>query len=107
MDRYIPFILIPFMTWGVWKYLKKKNELSPLKIRTFYIGIIFFFLTELVRSFYRPYIYEHKIQDFYFADTIGNSFGTITAIFMILTLSGSGTKSDWKSGDYSFRINWI
>ena len=52
-------------------------------------------ITELGRSFYRPYIYANKIDDYFIADTIGNSFGTVTAIFMILTLSGNGTSKDW------------
>ena len=52
-------------------------------------------VTELGRSFYRPYIYANKIDDYFIADTIGNSFGTMTAIFIILTLSGKGTKKDW------------
>lgn len=30
------------------------------------------------------------------ADTIGNSFGTITAIFMILTMAGRGSHWDWR-----------
>jgi len=95
MDNYIPFILIPFIYWGVLYYLKKKDNLTPLKKITLFIGIAAFSITELGRSFYRPYIYANKIDDYFIADTIGNSFGTITAIFMILTLSGKGTKKDW------------
>jgi hypothetical protein len=96
MDKYIPFILLPIIGWGVWRHLQKKNDLTPLKKRTFTLAVVFWSLTELVRSFYRPYIYENKINDYFFADTVGNSFGTITAIFMILTLAGSGTSKDWK-----------
>ncbi|HQU73644.1 MAG: hypothetical protein KDI06_09720 [Calditrichaeota bacterium] len=96
MDNYVPFVLIPFICWGVLHYLKKKNRLSSLTKRMLFIGITAFFITELGRSFYRPYIYKNAIQDFHIADTIGNSFGTITAIFMILTLSGKGTKADWR-----------
>lgn len=96
MDNYIPFILIPIIYWGVLNYLKKKKDLTFLKKRTLIIAITAFSITELGRSFYRPYIYEKNIYDYHFADTIGNSFGTITAIFMILTLSGKGNKSDWK-----------
>jgi len=95
MDNYIPFILIPFICCGVLHYLKKNNNLTSLNKRTLLIAITAFFITELGRSFYRPYIYENKIEDFLIADTIGNSFGTMTAIFMILTLSGKGTKKDW------------
>lgn len=96
MENYIPFVLIPFIGWGVWRFLKKKNDLTPLKKRTFAWGIVAFFLTEMARSFYRPYIYAHDIEDYYVADTIGNSLGTVTAIFMVLTLAGSGTPRDWK-----------
>jgi hypothetical protein len=95
MDNYIPFILIPFIYWGVLHYLKKNDNLTSLNRRTLFIAIIAFSITELGRSFYRPYIYENKIEDYLIADTIGNSFGTVTAIFMILTLSGKGTNKDW------------
>ena len=96
MDNYIPFILIPFMYWGVLHYLKKKNNLTSLKKITLSIGITAYAITELSRSFYRPYIYTNRINDYFIADTIGNSFGTIAAIFMILTLSGKGTNKDWR-----------
>lgn len=96
MDNYMPFILLPLIYWGVLHHLKKKNDLTSLKKVTLFIGMFAFSVTELGRSFYRPYIYAHKIDDFFIADTIGNSFGTITAIFMILALSGKGTNKDWK-----------
>ena len=96
MDNYIPFLLIPLIYWGVLRYLKKKNKLTLLKKNTLIIAITAYSITELGRSFYRPYIYANKIDDFLIADTIGNSFGTMTAIFMILTLSGMGTGKDWK-----------
>ena len=96
MDNYIPFILIPIIYWGVLHHLKKKNNLTSLKKITLLIGVSAFLITELGRSFYRPYIYANKIDDYFIADTIGNSFGTVTAIFMILTLSGKGTSKDWK-----------
>ena len=95
MDNYIPFILIPIIYWGVLRHLKKKDDLTSLKKITLFIGIAAYSITELGRSFYRPYIYANKIDDYFLADTIGNSFGTVTAIFMILTLSGNGTNKDW------------
>ena len=95
MDNYIPFILIPIIYWGVLHHLKKKDKLTSLKKITLLIAIVAFSITELGRSFYRPYIYANKIDDYFLADTIGNSFGTVTAIFMILTLSGKGTSKDW------------
>jgi hypothetical protein len=96
LSDFIPFVLIPFIAWGVWRFLKRKGDLTPLKKRTFAIGISAFFITEMARSFYRPFIYANNIDDGHVADTIGNSFGTVTAIFMILTMAGSGTKKDWK-----------
>lgn len=96
MDRYIPFVLIPFIGWGVRHYLIKRGAYSTLKKQTLGIGISAFFLTEMGRSFYRPYIYANDIDDWVIADTLGNSLGTMTAIFMIITLSGRGTHWDWR-----------
>jgi len=96
MDNYIPFLLIPFIYWVVLNYLKKKNKLLPLNRVTLIIAMTAYSITELGRSFYRPYIYSNGIADFHVADTLGNSFGTMTAIFMVLTLSGKGTNKDWK-----------
>jgi len=96
VDRYIPFILIPFIGWGVRHYLIARDDYSPLKKVTLGIGISAYFLTEMGRSFYRPYIYAHDINDWVVADTLGNSLGTVTAIFMIITMSGRGTHWDWR-----------
>ncbi len=96
LTLYIPFVLVPIMGWGIRRMLKKKNDYSPLKKATLAIGLSAFFLTEMARSFYRPYIYKHNIFDYYIADTIGNSLGTIAAIFIILTMAGKGNRSDFK-----------
>ncbi len=96
LSNYVSFILIPFLGFGVKRFLIKKNDYSSLKRTTLIIGLAAFFITEITRSFYRPFIYKNNIFDYYIADTIGNSFGTVTAIFMILTLSGKGNKKDYK-----------
>lgn len=96
MDDYIPFVLIPFIGWGVRRYLIAHNDYDALKKITFAIGISAYFMTEMARSFYRPYIYANDINDWVIADTIGNSLGTVTAVFMILTMSGRGTSWDWR-----------
>ncbi len=96
MDRYIPFFLIPFIAWGVRRYLIKHGGYITLKKITLAIGASAFFLTEMARSFYRPWIYANDIDDWVVADTIGNSLGTVTAVFMILTMSGRGTSWDWR-----------
>jgi L-rhamnose isomerase len=95
MDNYIPFFLVPFIGWGVRHYLIKRNDYSTLKKITLAIGISAYFVTEMARSFYRPYIYANHIDDWVIADTIGNSLGTVTAVFMIITMSGKGTNRDW------------
>ena len=96
MQNYIPFFLIPFIGWGVRRYLIAHDDYTTLKKITFGIAISAYFLTEMARSFYRPYIYVNEINDWVIADTIGNSLGTVTAIFMILTMSGQGSNWDWR-----------
>jgi len=96
MDNYIPFFLIPFIGFGVRHYLIKRNDYNTLKKITLAIGISAYFVTEMARSFYRPYIYANNIDDWVIADTIGNSLGTVTAVFMIVTMSGKGTNRDWR-----------
>lgn len=96
MDNYIPFFLIPFMGWGVRRFLIARDDYDSLKKITLGIGLSAFFVTEMVRSFYRPWVYANEIDDWIVADTIGNSFGTMAAVFMILTMSGRGTRWDWR-----------
>lgn len=54
-------------------------------------------VTELGRTFYRPYVVSHGVRDFGIADTLGNSVGTIAAVFIILCLTGKN-----RSGDYQY-----
>jgi len=84
------------MAWGVRHYLIARGDYTTLKKITLAIGVSAFFLTEMARSFYRPYIYANDIDDWVVADTVGNSLGTVAAVFMILTMSGRGTSWDWR-----------
>ncbi len=43
-------------------------------------------LTETGREVYRPYIYGNQINDFGFADVVGNLLGTVAIIFFNLTI---------------------
>lgn len=52
----------------------------------FFVFFLSYIIAEVGREFYRPYIYKNKINDFGFADTIGNTFGTIAIIFFIFVL---------------------
>jgi hypothetical protein len=96
LQNFVPFFLIPFIGWGVRHHLLKRGEYTQLKQCTLGVGITAYFLTEMARSFYRPYVYANGIDDWVIADTIGNSLGTVTAVFMILTLAGRGDSRDWR-----------
>ncbi len=64
-----------------------KRTLSTRLNRTYFVVfLISFTITEMGRGFYRPYIYRNNLNDLGFADTVGNTFGTITLIFFILSL---------------------
>jgi hypothetical protein len=51
------------------------------RIAFFLIFVFMFFITEIGRRIYRPYIYSNDLFDFWIADTIGNFTGTIAIIF--------------------------
>jgi hypothetical protein len=56
------------------------------------IAVIFFFLTEIGRKIYRPFIYSNNIDDYGIADSIGNSGGIIVQIFFMLAILNSPGK---------------
>ena len=58
----------------------------------FVIFILAFLSTEIGRNIYRPYIYSNNINDFGFADSIGNSGGILVQIFFGLTVFNSSYK---------------
>jgi len=53
------------------------------------IAVSFFFITEIGRKLYRPYIYSNDIDDFGLADSIGNLGGIIVQIFLTLAVLNS------------------
>ena len=69
-----------------------KNEaihwrFTKYKLINLTIGLSALLFYEFVaRPYYRPYIYAHKLYDFHIADTLGNSLGTIAAIFIPIGL---------------------
>ena len=60
------------------------------------VGLLALLITETGREFYRPYIYSRRLQDFGIADTLGNSSGTVAAIFIILCLTGRNHAWDYR-----------
>lgn len=73
-----------------------KNEaihwrFTKYKLINLTIGLSALLFYEFVgRPYYRPYIYAHKLYDFHIADTLGNSLGTIAAIFIPIGLLTNG-----------------
>lgn len=70
--------------------LFKKSSLRVAYLLTF-VGC--FIATEIGRKIYRPYVYRNHIDDWGIADSIGNSLGTLTQIFLYLGLVNA-TKSE-------------
>jgi len=66
--------------------LFKKNF---LRLAYFLASVCFFILTEIGRKIYRPYVYRNHIEDWGVADTMGNSLGTLTQIFLYLGLANA------------------
>ncbi len=62
------------------------RTIDTFRIIYFAMFIFSFFLTEIGRYIYRPFIYEHNINDFGVADSMGNLGGIIVQIFFGLTI---------------------
>jgi hypothetical protein len=79
--------------------------LTKYKAINFTIGIFALLVYEFVgRPVYRLYIYDNKINDLHFADTLGNTFGTFATIFILIAiLSKETTKGNYliKLGTFS------
>jgi hypothetical protein len=69
-----------------------KNEaiswrFTKYKLINLTIGLLALLLYEFVgQPYYRPFIYSHNIYDFHIADTLGNSLGTMAAIFIPIAI---------------------
>jgi hypothetical protein len=75
----------------------RKWKFTRYKAINLAIGISSLLIYEFIgRPVYRPYIYSNNINDFHFADTLGNTFGTLTTIFFLVALlSNDSTKGDY------------
>jgi hypothetical protein len=62
-------------------------KLGPMRGVYFVTFAVSFILTEIGRKMYRPYVYQNGINDFGFADAIGNLLGTVAVIFFCLGVS--------------------
>jgi hypothetical protein len=64
-------------------------KISKERVIHFAIGMAALLIYEFIaRPYYRPYIYQHQINDLHIADTLGNSLGTIATIYTLIALFG-------------------
>ena len=68
------------------------KTIDNIRVVYLVIAVLFFFLTEIGRNIYRPYIYTNNIDDYGIADSIGNSGGIIVQIFFMLAILNSPRK---------------
>ena len=68
------------------------KTIDSKRIIYFVIAVLVFFLTEIGRNIYRPFIYTNHIDDYGIADSIGNSGGIIVQIFFMLAILNSPRK---------------
>lgn len=76
-------------------FLTDENSLKTIdrhRIIYVFVAILFFFITEVGRHVYRPYIYENDINDYGIADSIGNLGGIVVQIFFSLAILNSPGK---------------
>ena len=53
------------------------------------VGLAALALTELARTYYRPFVRTRGLSDFHLADTLGNSLGTVTTVLILLAVFGA------------------
>ena len=68
---------------------------SKRRIINLAIGLGTVLLYEAARAYYRPYVYSQGINDFHFADTLGNSLGTVATVFVFVSLLGRDLAQDY------------
>jgi hypothetical protein len=65
------------------------RTIDVLRVLYALTAVVAFLLTEVGRNVYRPYIYEHGINDFGIADSMGNLGGIVVQVFFSLAILNS------------------
>ena len=82
----------------------KNWKFSRYKAINFAIGITALLIYEFIgRPIYRPYIYFNNINDLHVADTLGNTFGTVTTIFFLVAI----LSKDTTKGNYLIKLGTL
>ena len=76
----------------IWAFFTDRETFRTIdSFRVLYAGtaVVAFFLTEVGRSIYRPYIDDNGINDFGIADSMGNLGGIVVQVFFSLAILNS------------------
>lgn len=67
---------------------------SKRRIINLLIGIGAVLAYEILRAYYRPWVYAQGLNDFHVADTLGNSLGTVAQVFVFISVLGRTIQQD-------------
>jgi len=68
---------------------------SRRRITHLVIGIGAVLAYEILRAYYRPWVYTQGLNDFHLADTLGNSLGTVAQVFVFISVLGRTVQQDY------------
>ena len=68
---------------------------SRRRIINLLIGIGAMLAYEILRAYYRPWVYAQGLNDFHVADTLGNSLGTVAQVFVFISVLGRTIQQDY------------
>jgi len=80
--------------------------LRPSRVRLGFLSVaaLAFFVTEFGRFVYRPYVRRNDINDFGLADSIGEYWGIVVQIFVIIAAYNSTKKQSFRIVSLSSRL---
>ena len=68
---------------------------SRRRVTNFLIGLGAVVSYEILRAYYRPWVYAQGLNDFHVADTLGNSLGTVAQVFVFISVLGRTIQQDY------------
>lgn len=68
---------------------------SRRRVINLLIGISAVVSYEILRAYYRPWVYAQGLNDFHVADTLGNSVGTVAQVFVFISVLGQTVQQDY------------
>lgn len=82
----------------------KHWRMTKYKVINFTIAILSLLIYEFIgRPVYRTFIYSNNLNDFHIADTLGNTFGTVTTLFFLVGIFSN----DKIKGNYLIKVGTI